>query len=242
MSLIEDPFFASYTTKEVHIVSEPNPDHAAFSAPEEVLEHMDPNIRHGSVSAGPKNYTVNISASSPAPLPNQLSEYTRTAQTSVKPPQTPNPNGGISSQNRKRAQESNNAAWSYTKVSVLFFTAMLITWIPSSANRVYSVMHPGDISPSLEFLSAFVLPLQGFWNALIYITTSRHACRMYWSDITFHRKTPDKEQGFGQGYGFGVSRGNRLPSRGGLEDSESMTELAVRSTPADAKSAKSIES
>jgi hypothetical protein len=71
--------------------------------------------------------------------------------------------------------------WSYTKVALLFFTAMLVTWIPSSANRIYSLVHPGYISPALQFAAAFVLPLQGFWNAIIYITTSWHACRCLFS-------------------------------------------------------------
>ncbi|KAH7148442.1 G-protein coupled receptor [Dactylonectria macrodidyma] len=72
--------------------------------------------------------------------------------------------------------ELSPAEWSYAKCSALFFTAMLITWIPSSANRVYSLVHDKD-SIALEYVGAIVLPLQGFWNALIYITTSRKACR-----------------------------------------------------------------
>ncbi|POS85843.1 hypothetical protein EPUL_001877, partial [Erysiphe pulchra] len=44
---------------------------------------------------------------------------------------------------RYAAMEANKAIWSYTKVSVLFFLAMMITWIPSSANRVYSLMYKG---------------------------------------------------------------------------------------------------
>lgn len=73
--------------------------------------------------------------------------------------------------------EANNAAWSYTKCALLFFTALLITWIPSTANRVYSVVNTGQVSLGLEYASAFVLPLQGFWNGLIYIFTTRRACK-----------------------------------------------------------------
>lgn len=78
---------------------------------------------------------------------------------------------------RRHIHELNNAAWSYTKCAILFFTALLITWIPSSANRVYSAVHPGDVSVTLQFMSAFVLPLQGFWNAVIYAVTSWGACK-----------------------------------------------------------------
>ncbi|KAG6008814.1 hypothetical protein E4U21_003843 [Claviceps maximensis] len=78
---------------------------------------------------------------------------------------------------RRRNHELNNAAWSYTKCSILFFTAIIITWIPSSANRVFSLIHDKKTSIPLEFMSAFVLPLQGFWNAIIYATTSWSACK-----------------------------------------------------------------
>ncbi|KAG5973789.1 hypothetical protein E4U55_000278 [Claviceps digitariae] len=78
---------------------------------------------------------------------------------------------------RRRNHELNNAAWSYTKCSILFFTAIIITWIPSSANRVFSLIHDKETALPLEFMSAFVLPLQGFWNAVIYATTSWSACK-----------------------------------------------------------------
>lgn len=46
------------------------------------------------------------------------------------------------------------------KCAILFFTALLVTWIPSSANRAFSVLHANEVSLPLE-----VLPLQDFWNA-----------------------------------------------------------------------------
>jgi hypothetical protein len=75
------------------------------------------------------------------------------------------------------------AMLAYTKVAVLFFLAMMMTWIPSSANRVYSVIYPDDVSVFLESFSAFVLPLQGFWNAVIYAATSIDACKNLWHQI-----------------------------------------------------------
>lgn len=93
-----------------------------------------------------------------------------------------NHNKGFS--RRKINYDAHNAAWSYTKCALLFFTAMLVTWIPSSANRVYSVVQNGEVSLPLEYMSAFVLPLQGFWNAIIYMTTSWKACKMLWEDVT----------------------------------------------------------
>ncbi|KYK57644.1 G-protein coupled receptor [Drechmeria coniospora] len=78
---------------------------------------------------------------------------------------------------RRYNYEVNNAAWSYTKCAILFFTAILVTWIPSSANRVYSLVHKNQVCVPLLYMSAFVLPLQGFWNAVIYTVTSWDACK-----------------------------------------------------------------
>ncbi|EFY85395.1 G-protein coupled receptor [Metarhizium acridum CQMa 102] len=88
---------------------------------------------------------------------------------------------------RRRNHELNNAAWSYTKCSILFFTAILITWIPSTANRVYSFVNDKDVSVPLEFMSAFVLPLQGFWNAVIYAVTSLSACKEVLEDLRWKK-------------------------------------------------------
>jgi len=125
--------------------------------------------------------------------------------------------------------EANTAIWSYTKVAVLFFFAMMITWIPSSANRVFSVVHPGQVSIYLEYASAFVLPLQGFWNALIYATTSLPACKKVWTTLR------ERKRFSGGGLRTVMAAfsadgdqytGNRTPGgRKGYHETESMTEL-----------------
>lgn len=84
---------------------------------------------------------------------------------------------------RRRNHERDNAAWSYTKCALLFFTAMLVTWIPSSANRLYSLTHNRTTSVPLEFMSVIVLPLQGFWNCLVYCTISWTACKNLFHDM-----------------------------------------------------------
>ncbi|RYP46371.1 hypothetical protein DL769_011399 [Monosporascus sp. CRB-8-3] len=131
---------------------------------------------------------------------------------------------------RRTNYQANSAAWSYTKCALLFFTALLITWIPSSANRVYSVINIGQVSPPLEYLSATVLPLQGFWNTVIYISTSWSATKMMFSDIfrcgTRRQRTsnfvPESEDK--RNRRFNISRlGTRKD-----DGSESMTELADR--------------
>ncbi|KUJ21415.1 uncharacterized protein LY89DRAFT_433069 [Mollisia scopiformis] len=89
---------------------------------------------------------------------------------------------------RPASLQATTAMLSYTKVAGLFFLAMMMTWIPSSANRVYSVINPDDVSLVLECFSAFVLPLQGFWNALIYATTSIPACKSLWKQVKEQRR------------------------------------------------------
>lgn len=133
-------------------------------------------------------YSVHISADSyltqgeeEEALAVQGRTIQQTTTVQVAPHRPPNPA-------RRRNHELNNAAWSYTKCSILFFTAILITWIPSSANRVYSVVHNKASFVPLEFMSAFVLPLQGFWNAVIYAVTSWGACESLLADLRLGRR------------------------------------------------------
>ncbi|KAK3362375.1 hypothetical protein B0T25DRAFT_512596 [Lasiosphaeria hispida] len=60
----------------------------------------------------------------------------------------------------------------YLRTSFVFAISILITWTPSSINRVYSFAHPTSTSYSLNLASAVVLPLQGVWNAVIFCATS----------------------------------------------------------------------
>ncbi|EFQ26114.1 G-protein coupled receptor [Colletotrichum graminicola] len=126
---------------------------------------------------------------------------------------------------RMRNRELNNAAWSYTKCSILFFTVILIIWVPSSANRVYSVIYTKQSSTPLEYMSAFVLPLQGFCNALIYVVTSRKACKIVWSDIKYASRRTDVTEIIGtfrHSNSFKISRQNRRTKN---YESGSITEL-----------------
>ena len=73
--------------------------------------------------------------------------------------------------------DANSAAVSYCKCAMLFFIALLVTWVPSTVNRVVTLVHPKDAIFGLNYASGLVLPLQGFWNAVIYIFTSLPACK-----------------------------------------------------------------
>jgi hypothetical protein len=73
--------------------------------------------------------------------------------------------------------DANRAAINYCKYALLFFVAMIVTWVPSTLNRLLTLIHPTDPIFGLTYASSLVLPLQGFWNAIIYIFTSLPACK-----------------------------------------------------------------
>jgi hypothetical protein len=134
---------------------------------------------------GPHSITQNQGRPSNAktPLSSSHGMTSPTTESSVK---MSNSRRVTTCPNRRPTNPADSAAWAYSKVAVLFFIAMMVTWIPSSANRVYSVVHPGKVSLTLEYASAFVLPLQGFWNAVIYTTTSLPACNHFWRKLRGH--------------------------------------------------------
>ena len=95
--------------------------------------------------------------------------------------------------------EKNAEAWLYARVAFLFFLSILITWVshqpepsstsrltrpnqvPSSVNRVYALAYPDRVNFPLNLASAVVLPLQGFWNVIVYCITSQTACKGLWN-------------------------------------------------------------
>lgn len=122
-------------------------------------------------------YSVSIGACPPPDI---------TSPQSLTYPKSPNSmkfGADKNAKQRKAAMEANQAAFSYCKCAILFFLSLLITWVPSSINRVYSLIHPDIVSFPLLYISAFVLPLQGFWNAVIYIATSLPACQALFSQM-----------------------------------------------------------
>lgn len=84
---------------------------------------------------------------------------------------------------RTRGAEGNAAAMAYFKVAFLMFVALFVVWVPSTINRLYQFVHKDQPSYGLNIISAIVLPLQGFWNAMIYLFTTRAECRRAWGLI-----------------------------------------------------------
>ncbi|KAI9886718.1 MAG: hypothetical protein M1823_001494 [Watsoniomyces obsoletus] len=96
---------------------------------------------------------------------------------------------GMSGTNRSgfisggRRSDGDDVAWSYTRAALSYFVAMVITWVPSSIYRVYGMLHPDKDPYGLTLATSIVLPLQGFWNGIIYIIVSQSACREYFRDV-----------------------------------------------------------
>ncbi|KAG9231112.1 G-protein-like protein coupled receptor [Amylocarpus encephaloides] len=100
--------------------------------------------------------------------------------------------------------------WAYTKVAILFAISILVTWVPASINRIHGLVCPARPSFGLNVGSAVVLPLQGFWNAIIYFATSLGICRKVWRRWRSRGET--KEVGGGKGFGArkGLVKGKGL--------------------------------
>ncbi|KIW39881.1 uncharacterized protein PV06_08453 [Exophiala oligosperma] len=95
----------------------------------------------------------------------------------------------VADQPSVKVVDANKAALSYCKTAMLFFIALIVVWVPSTINRVYTLAKPTDPQFGLEFASGLVLPLQGFWNTIIYIMTSLPACQALLADIVgAHRR------------------------------------------------------
>ena len=101
-------------------------------------------VASSDTSSNPKSYTVNITSARPS-WPNKQDSTTLQRK-------------------HKATLEANRAAFTYTKVASLFFVSLLVTWVPSSINRVYSLIYPEAVSIQYAYAAGIVLSLMGFWN------------------------------------------------------------------------------
>ncbi|KAI6785232.1 Cyclic AMP receptor-like protein A-like protein [Emericellopsis cladophorae] len=79
----------------------------------------------------------------------------------------------------------------YLRTSVLFAISVLVTWIPSSMNRIHS-WRTASSPYGYHVATAAVLPLQGLWNAVIFFITSKKMLRNAW------RRWRDERNGVSQ--------------------------------------------
>lgn len=65
----------------------------------------------------------------------------------------------------------------YLRTSFVFAISVLVTWTPSSINRVHDLINQSEVSFGLNLTAGIVLPLQGVWNTVIFFSTSSVALR-----------------------------------------------------------------
>jgi sugar/nucleoside kinase (ribokinase family) len=77
------------------------------------------------------------------------------------------------------------------------FAALFIVWVPSTVNRLQSFISADSPIFGLNLASALVLPLQGFWNMMVYISTTWPECKRATREILDSiaaAKHPDKHR------------------------------------------------
>jgi hypothetical protein len=161
-----------------------NGSRSSIKFPEAVYSPVSVSFK-GSPPAAPKfsPYTVTTAASSAAvhrsPFHTIINFMARTT------------NGMIFGlqQTWKKWKDMDEVKYKYTKCAGLFALSILITWVPASTNRLYGIVHPhGRYIYPLNIASAIVLPLQGFWNAFIFFSTSVPIIKMVWADVKIGRR------------------------------------------------------
>ncbi|KAL4991606.1 hypothetical protein BDW68DRAFT_151603, partial [Aspergillus falconensis] len=146
VSIPDDPPFSKVT--EIRITRE---NAAPFRS--EAGPSVEQDSTFSCAQSSHRPYSVNVQAGS-----NQLElDPISNAEPSDGPPDR-------EYHNSRTVSEVNTAAWAYTKYAMLFFVALLVTWVPSTINRVYAFIRPESSNFGLNYASSFVLPLQGFWN------------------------------------------------------------------------------
>jgi hypothetical protein len=96
----------------------------------------------------------------------------------------------------------------YLRTSFLFALSVLVTWIPSSLNRIHSWLQ-GKSPFEYHVATAAVLPLQGLWNAVIFFVTSGTALKAAWIGFWTDRRGEGDEDDSMDTYGQDERRGPR---------------------------------
>ncbi|OLN93208.1 Cyclic AMP receptor-like protein A 2 [Colletotrichum chlorophyti] len=82
----------------------------------------------------------------------------------------------------ERLRRLDSVKLAYLRTSFIFAISVLVTWTPSSINRIFNLVRPTVLSFPLTVASATVLPLQGVWNAVIFFATSWSTFKEEWVD------------------------------------------------------------
>lgn len=136
-----------------------------------------------------------------------------------------------------RGNQTNKATIRYCKCALLFFVALTIVWVPSTINRIWTLIYPTEVIFGLQYAAAFVLPLQGFCNASIYFATSSYACKCVWRDLKakYGREKPIAKAGtlppppITRGMSSTLAGGDRFNRTEEVTRADSHSEATVRS-------------
>lgn len=149
---VKNPF-TSFKTTEIQITSEldtmemtsPNMPRG-YPGPNDKIDHVIASTKptpsgSGFASRGYDQYSVEIASTPISPafeMPHTTTKETTTMQI----------------KSNKVAMEANTAAWGYTKVALLFFVSLLVTWVCPTANRMYHLppRHPPTDAQIPRFL------------------------------------------------------------------------------------------
>ncbi|KAI2696580.1 hypothetical protein CBS147332_8932 [Penicillium roqueforti] len=86
---------------------------------------------------------------------------------------------GADSQRRSTSTEASSATWAYTKYAMLFFVALLVTWVPSTINRVYSLARPNNFNFNAYARGAYPVRRR-IYNLSIYGKTLKARVLLFW--------------------------------------------------------------
>lgn len=90
----------------------------------------------------------------------------------------------------RRRRSIDSGVSSYSLTVLLLMSIAIVTWVPSTVNRVYALFSPSSTSPyALEVVSGAVLSLQGFWNAVVYTVMSWRARQAMRADAADRPRT-----------------------------------------------------
>ncbi|KAL2889971.1 Cyclic AMP receptor-like protein A [Ceratocystis lukuohia] len=111
------------------------------------------------------------------PCPNAHLETTCSSTSANKAFRESQLKRSLCGQCREKLRRIDPVKLAYLRTSFIFAISVLVTWTPSSVNRIHNLMYPSSVDFGLSVASAAVLPLQGLWNAIIFFTTSWRAFR-----------------------------------------------------------------
>ncbi|KAL4788439.1 Nnf1-domain-containing protein [Aspergillus varians] len=134
---------------EIHITRE---DAVSFHL-ERAGPSTEQNLSFACIQSSHRPYSVNVQTGITPPSEVQLKPMRSDNPTSNPPDNHPenHPDGPPEDDqcyNSRTASDVNAATWAYTKYAMLFFVALIVTWVPSTINRVYAMVHPD--TPNFE--------------------------------------------------------------------------------------------